>query len=1095
MVSESGARLEHADQHPEMPSRAPTEARHVPATATPALAGLRGPASSVAGLPIAHLQRAAGNAAVAKLLAREAQAHAPAKESAALPTIQREPQGPSEAKVNEGLPDGYEAMNEGEKVNAIRGLLGSASASVISRAWSRLSAPLETARANPDLFAASVKRSAAVADLPPFAALKEEFEAAVLGRARGYLDSNKEAVQAERARTGVPTTGENAGETATADQEVQKIQQLAPEMERAKKAKAELLRIQLGTEKRGKGDTQDLYPIIFQPGSPPDARDARTMYDAVLEKWNAGVAVESALIKKCPSAAFFMGEGGDPSKISATTDIKVARAEITKGLDDLEKRILAAIPRIGNGVNFTDLVPIHQELLVGPVWSKPVESAVARDAISGANVGEVLKTLGLSTLSAAAFLFGSFASGGLATFLFAAGAGVSGAQAGISWDKYFDLAAAHKGSIDPAAQLVSGEQVDAAMISAALDTIFAAIDLWQGASGVKKAAEAASVTRKGGEAFVAGGKAGAASGAAVLLKNLQAADKPGEVLARAVAEIGPEGAQQLSGLPYKRLAEIAGGEATPLGQRFLLLDAKGAGAVSEETKELIAKLPTLISEPDAGKADEILAAGISQYGYKGVLEKVGGWGVIKGSAVMKGGKGSAAGLEGWRAGLVEELDRFIQEASDKLAKTVRTGSEKASSDLDVQIMGETAADLQKQAEGWLANRLGTDFTGAKKLLDVTVFIDPTRAHLVDLLRDLGEDVRAQIRSEMATIEPPLIMGSRLQAARKYGEEAIAKHGEEVGGKYAKEAVDRVMEDARRAGVKPDEAFVRLTPAEQKHFATQIDGWMTELKNPEKVEFRADYVRKVSRAQALIDASHADSYVGGGVAVWVTGRDIDASKIADALKSLNIDPTDVGKFSLAQRISAALAEGKWLDAAVNNLREATADDLNMLVAAVKDIAKHGARAAEVLQVPGKTNVGQLTSLMNELLNYGRLTPAELAKVADAGGLASMRTEISGLLDSLSSATGGAITTLQKQAGDLGVSLTGEMADFKSLLKWHMRFTALTAGAKNATAAQIRVLETTLQEAQKALPQESSETPEFLLPPPQSVPPTAPAPTAP
>jgi hypothetical protein len=104
---------------------------------------------------------------------------------------------------------------------------------------------------------------------------------------------------------------------------------------------------------------------------------------------------------------------------------------------------------------------------------------------------------------------------------------------------------------------------------------------------------------------------------------------------------------------------------------------------------------------------------------------------------------------------------------------------------------------------------------------------------------------------------------------------------------------------------------------------------------------------------------------------------------------------------------------------------------------------------------------------------------------------MRTEISGLLDALSSATGGAITTLQKQAGDLGVSLTGEMADFKSLLKWHARFSALTAGAKNATAAQIRVLETTLQEAQKALPQESSETPEFLLPPPESVPPAAPA----
>ncbi len=1077
MVSESGARLEHADPHPEMPSRAPTEARHVPATATPALAGLRGPASSVAGLPIAHLQRAAGNAAVAKLLAREARAHAPAKESAALPTIQREPQGPSEAKVNEGLPDGYEAMNEGEKVNAIRGLLGSASASVISRAWSRLSAPLETARANPDLFAASVKRSAAVADLPPFAALKEEFEAAVLGRARGYLDSNKEAVQAERARTGVPTTGENAGETATADQKVQEIQQLAPEMERAKKARAELLRIQLGTEKRGKGDTQDLYPIIFQPGSPPDARDARTMYDAVLEKWNAGVAVELALIKKCPSAAFFMGEGGDPSKISAGTDIKVARAEITKGLDDLEKKILAAIPKIGNGVNFTDLIPIHQELLVGPVWSKPVESAVARDAISGANVGEVLKTLGLSTLSAAAFLFGSFASGGLATFLFAAGAAVSGAQAGMSWDKYFDLAAAHKGSIDPAAQLVSGEQVDAAMISAALDTIFAAIDVWQGASGLKKAAVAAGTAkqvRRAGEAVGEGAKAGATAGTAAILRNLSGAEKPAEALAKAVAEVGPEQAQKISGLSFERLAEIAGGAGTALGDQFLMLAEKGVGAMSEETKDLIAKIPKLAEISDAAEAEKVLAAGASQFGYKGLLEKVGGWKAIRDMAVMKSGSGTAAALEGWRAGIVRELDKYIQEVSDELSKAVRTGTEAAASDVDVQIVGGTAAELQKRAEGWLGSRLGTDVEGGKRLLDAQIFIDPSRAHLVDIMKNLDETVRAEIRSEMAKVEPPLIFGARLTAADKLGQEAV----------------DRVMKEARQVGLEDVKRFVPLTPDEQAKAATTIDVLMKRLPDMAPGE-RGATVKEISMTQARIDASHADAYVGGGVAVWVTGRDMDVAKMAEAL---NVGVEDLAKWTAAQRISAALSEGKWLDAAVSQLRSPGAgDDITALAHAVRDIGKHGARAAEVLKVGGRTNVARLDQIMEALVSYKSVTPVELKEIVTSGDLVVLRGELDRLLGALSSETGNAVTALRGEAQSFGVSLAGN-PDFEALEKWRGTYAKLASGARSASEAQVRALETALQQAQEATVQPPTEPPAvYPVATPQSVPPAA-APTA-
>ena len=154
-----------------------------------------------------------------------------------------------------------------------------------------------------------------------------------------------------------------------------------------------------------------------------------------------------------------------------------------------------------------------------------------------------------------------------------------------------------------------------------------------------------------------------------------------------------------------------------------------------------------------------------------MLAKAGGWGAIKKTAVMKSGAGSAATLEGWRAGIVRELDKYIQEASDKLSKTVRTGTEQAASDLDVQILGDAAAQLKQEAEGWLAGRLGTDVEGASRLLDATIFIDPTRAHLVDLMRDLSEDVRAQIRSETASFEAAADHGcpvERSQEVRRRG---------------------------------------------------------------------------------------------------------------------------------------------------------------------------------------------------------------------------------------------------------------------------------------------------------------------------------------
>jgi hypothetical protein len=156
----------------------------------------------------------------------------------------------------------------------------------------------------------------------------------------------------------------------------------------------------------------------------------------------------------------------------------------------------------------------------------------------------------------------------------------------------------------------------------------------------------------------------------------------------------------------------------------------------------------------------------------------------------------------------------------------------------------------------------------------------------------------------------------------------------------------------------------------------------------------------------------------------------------------------------------------------------------LTKAVRNIGKHGARAAEVLKVPGKSNVGRLEYLMEVLQSYKAVEPSQLKELVTSGDLALMRGEVTRILEGLSSETSAAISALQKDAGALGVSIA-DMADFQSWLKWQGRYRLLTTSASEATAAQIRALETALEGVQQQSVQPPRESRDYPLPPNQSV----------
>ncbi len=1014
---------------------------------------------------IIRQQRAAGNQAVQRRLAgrRGGRAQRGADlDGTVAPTveaIQRRPMDwePPPAGPETRLPDDYAAKSDPEKVELIRGMLGSKNGSTIDRAWAMLGNELAMARAHQDVFAASLKKTKNLPDHPAFDPLREQFKKDVENTALGYLESNRNLLHGEMERTGTNT------DTPGAEQDfaVQDVMKAAGEIERVKKAKEQIQNTIIGyTARRAPGGTREVVetPARFQPDGPQSGLlryGTEPKWEQVNAEWQKALGAEAALIQLHPSAAFFTAHGGDPTKLKETQDIKVARAEIQKALNDLMAKIEKAVPLVGSDLTFLDFVPIQQQLFIGQRapsgtnWSRPVEKAVAQEEVSDANLAHLLKSLGLGSLAAAAFIFSELATGGLATFLWAAaGVGIGAAQAGMSWKKAYDLSTANAANVDPSLQLVTSQQVDAAVIGAILDTVFVAIDVWQGAKGVYTAV-------KGGELALKGTEAGAKAGVRMALRNLGAEGKSAETIARGLQELGPEEVRRLTGKSYEELAELAGKE-TEAGKRFAVLGAKGAEAVSDEVKALLEKLPNIGAITSKDEAEKVLKAGIDAFGYIGALKKTGGWGVLKKTAAMDTATGKA--LEAWRVSLVKELQDFVAKESEAMSQLVRTGTPKATSDLDVQVIGGAASELQQKAEGWLAGRLGTDVKGAKKLLDAEVFVDPTRSHLIDVIRGVPDDMKAAISGKMAAYEKSMVFGARLKEAEKAG----------------KDAVEKVLKEARDAGVEPFKDFVKLSSGEQKRLAGQIDTWMVELEKTTDAAKRAELAERIAKTQAMINASHPDAYVGGGVRVWVTGREGSAD-VEEIAKALGMSADELRASTAAQRVVSSINEGKWIDAAVQQLKVGgTAEELTK---SVSNIGKHGARAAEVLRAPGRTNVGRLEELMQELLKYKKLEVADLKAAVQQGRLPQMKTEIAALLDSLRSETSAAIKALEAEAKAANIPAK-EMAEFQSWVRWQGRYAALVDSAKSATAAQLEALRLAMQEALQA-----------SIPPPDATPATS------
>jgi hypothetical protein len=504
--------------------------------------------------------------------------------------------------------------------------------------------------------------------------------------------------------------------------------------------------------------------------------------------------------------------------------------------------------------------------------------------------------------------------------------------------------------------------------------------------GATKALKAGMAARE----LLKAAEAGAREAAEVALKNLsKGTAASAAAVEKAIAELGPPKASRISNKSFKELAEIVGHD-TQTGEKLLALEKLGPEGAAKAAADAVEGMKNL-KNMDPAKANEVVMHSLDNLGYVGTIKQGGGWKEI--TKIVGEQSGAAGKMEAWRKSILEELQKFLEaEEKEAASKAVRTGTEKATSDLDVQAVGGAAALNAEKSEMWLAKRLGIERGQPKNVLDATIFVDPTRAHLYDVIKELTEADRAAIGASQAGLEKRLIFGSRLAEAQAKSDGKLAK---------------QIIEEAAAQGVSDLKAFKPLTEAEQSALAKEIDGMVTELKQTHAGR-KAALTKQIGEKQAIIGASHPEAYLGGGVRIQVTTRPGDAEKFEKAGVKM------LGPETAAQRLIAVLSEGKFYDEAIASLRKPAADTIEV-AGALKDLGKHGARACEVAGRAGEGGEALIEiGAQMELLSKAAKRPDFVKSLGDAAKMDKMIEHATGLLEQARGEVAKAVEELSKTA---------------------------------------------------------------------------------
>jgi hypothetical protein len=245
---------------------------------------------------------------------------------------------------------------------------------------------------------------------------------------------------------------------------------------------------------------------LFNPGAPPPLPGhvpVPAAEGAVLPSWddtNKNYARAHAVIDhytRIYPALVALREDTDLNTVARTAVSSEEPAERLTAMQVMSKALNETRGNIDKTYGLVDdpksefvleLQPVHEQLFLSdPTWKSPFRQMIARASIKEHGNVEFWNTIGVSAVGLALFAVAELSSGGLATFFFAAAAGGSIAQSAASWDKYFTSKAAAGANLSQETALITREQASGQLLTAALDTVMAFVDVYTAAAGGVKA--------------------------------------------------------------------------------------------------------------------------------------------------------------------------------------------------------------------------------------------------------------------------------------------------------------------------------------------------------------------------------------------------------------------------------------------------------------------------------------------------------------------------------------------------------------------------------------------------------------------------------
>lgn len=896
------------------------------------------------------LQRSAGNARTQQILRLvdgiEPEAAEDTRSEAEIVKDAIDRKSVPDAKHVKLIRSRYAGVSVADKLTLI-GLLtrqfwvGPLDETALEKLWDSFGKDLPTALAQPEaglLFDEGIQAGARLQDLPAFQEIVKQFEHDVVFNVHAYLGANERYVQEEMKALGIGVEDGGGAEAGRQAQERQaQVTFWARVAKKALEAKEKIEHTPVGRkhvvryQATGEGPRErvDEYPEVnFDPAAkpeiPPTAEELSSGemqdYDAVSNEYRKTMA----LLGGAQSASAAVYAAIDQGEVDELADPSNSHAAAEKVLTQTLANIANTREKLGSGdLDWRELKPIHDQLFRGQGvakldWGAEPNHAIAKGLVADYEDIAFWETLGIGTLAAAAFIFSEIATAGLASFAWAAlGVGIGGIQAARSWERYDTLKTASHTEVSPDLELIAKGQATEALVTAILDTVFVALDVW----GLGKAAGRAA-TGMAAAALIEKGAESAGAGALKELGRLSGAEAR-QALETGVRGMGIEETVKLTGKTPAELAELAGRD-SELGAKLLAYDEAllkgGAGKLRGAAAD---ELATVAKRIEAGgvaraEAEKALGEAIDRYGTGRTLEMAGGYdNVIK---ALGNESPLAKKVMVWRDGIEADLKQFMGE--EAVQATGRRGL--PSNDADMSFLGENAVANKERAQSWLAGKLGTTPEQVEKVIGGSLFIDPRRMHLYDLL---PEAARTAVERRTQSVQLEMILNlerTEAQAAHNLGR------------------VKELEDTLSSLGMKAYDVH-KLSGSERIVLAQEIDKLHAQLaKALQEGKPADDLVEAISHRQALLNAGDPEAYVGAGtIKKYVTARD----KIGGY-------SDETVKLSEGERLTDLADQRVKINRALEHLGHGPQNAADV-IPTLKKIGKYGSRegssAAEVLKV--------------------------------------------------------------------------------------------------------------------------------------------------